>query len=235
MQLLRKENDPLNSLIGRSFNEKSKFQAEKILSEIHSRAQSRTVSKTALCYILDKDEIKGVGGSTLMKTKDGKIVSNLILDNFGVWLAAIFRKNVGGNLAITMPDDGGVIRNVHIYNLSPLFNSGLGNSGSALKVGSGTTAPTRSDFEIETDFVASPENLDFALGSSPTYFSGPGNFQSAGSIIAGGSGTVNESVHELIFNAQAVQRTFTIFRDIITPAQAFLAGQTIALSYTIQL
>ncbi len=33
--LLKEKNDTLKSLIGKSYNEKSKFEAEKILTEIH--------------------------------------------------------------------------------------------------------------------------------------------------------------------------------------------------------
>ena len=47
--LLREENDLLNSLIGQSFNQRTKFEAEKILTEIHSKAQDRSIGKMALC------------------------------------------------------------------------------------------------------------------------------------------------------------------------------------------
>ena len=93
--LLRTENDLLNSLIGQSFNQRTKFEAEKILTEIHSKAQDRSIGKMALCYIVDKNEIKGVGGSTLLKDKNDKIISNLILDQFGILLAGMFK---GGTL-----------------------------------------------------------------------------------------------------------------------------------------
>jgi len=63
---LRKANDSLNSLIGQSFNQKSKFEAEKILAEIHSVAQDRLVGKKALCYVHDKGEIKGIWRQLLL-------------------------------------------------------------------------------------------------------------------------------------------------------------------------
>jgi len=87
MILLRKENDDLKCLISQSFNEKNKFEAEKILNEIHSKAENRMIGKKALCYIVKNGIIRGVGGSTLMMDKNGKIVSNLILDQLGGFLA----------------------------------------------------------------------------------------------------------------------------------------------------
>jgi len=73
--LLRKENDLLNSLRGKSYNERTKFEASKILNEIHKQADRYCMEK-ALCYVLDKGEIKGVGGSSLMQhKKTGEIVS----------------------------------------------------------------------------------------------------------------------------------------------------------------
>jgi len=209
---------------------------KKILTEIHSKAQGRSIGKMALCYVLDNNEIKGVGGSTLLKDKKRKIISNLILDQFGIWLAGIFRKNVGGNTSIILKDNTDTNRTVNIYGDLNNFNRGLGTTGSALKVGSGNTAPARTDFGIETPFVTTPESLNFALGANPIYSSGLANFKTAGIITAGGAGTINESVHEMIWRDSALSnRVFTIFRDIISPAVPFIAGQSIALEYTIQL
>ena len=59
--LLKQENDLLNSLIGQSFNQRTKFEADKILKEIHKQADKYSMEK-AMCYVIDKGEIKGVGG-----------------------------------------------------------------------------------------------------------------------------------------------------------------------------
>jgi len=234
--LLRKENDLLNSLIGQSFNQKTKFESYKILKEIHSKAQDRSIGKMALCYIVDKNEVLGVGGSSLMKNKKtGKIVSNLILDNFGEWLGAIFKTTITGNRSTTLITEVGGSEFVQEYG-GTLFNNGGTGFGSTLQVGSGSTPPARTDFFVETPFGTAPENFRFAGISNPVYNSGLGNFKLSATINAGGAGTINESILMMQWdNTSSALKTFTLFRDIISPAQSFIVGKTIALEYTIQL
>jgi len=234
--LLRKENDSLNSLIGESFNQKTKFEAEKILDEIHCKAESRMIGKKALCYIVDNLEIKGVGGSTLLKhKKTEKIISNLILDQFGIFLAQFFGRITTGSRNVTIKDFLGVNQTVGVYRTAQSFNV-LSNVGIFVKVGSGSTVPARTDFKIETSFGTTPEDVGFVATSDPVFSSGLGNLKYAAIITAGGSGTINESTLGSQWqNIFAVAKGFTLFRDIISPSQAFIAGQTIALEYTVQL
>ena len=233
--LLRTENDLLNSLIGQSFNQRTKLEAYKILTEIHSKAQDRSIGKMALCYIVDKNEVLGVGGSTLLKDKNGKIISNLILDNFGIFLAGIFKAFLGGTKTVllrstTVPNEA-----VNTYG-GNLFGITAVNFGSFLQVGSGSTPPSRSDFNIETAFGTAPESVALTGVSDPVFNSGLGNFKYSVSIQAGGAGTINESVSFLKFTTNVFNfRSFAMFRDIISPSASFIAGQTIALEYTIQL
>jgi len=239
--LLRDSNYLLESLIGKSFNEKSKFEAGKILDEIHSKAQSRFISKRALCFILDKNEIISVGGSTLIKDKKtGEIVSNLILDQCGIWLASLFKKTDGSIVAMPLiKDTGGANRNFFSYGNNtarPWNNSGLGSLGMQLRIGSSSTTPTRLDFKIASPFVTAPESLVFNAVTNPVWNSGLGNFKYIASITAGGSGTINESIllGNWLDNSDTV-RKLALFRDIISPASSFVIGQSIALEYTIQL
>jgi len=237
--LMRKENDLLNSLIGQSFNEKSKFEAYKILKQIHKQADQYSMEK-ALCYIVDIGEIKGVGGSSLMKNKKtGEIVSDLVLDQFGNFLAGITKNFAGGVRTAILKNNAGALRTLEIYTTSNVANfnrTTIGARGALIQVGSGSTPPARTDFKIETVFGTAPESALFNAPSSPVYNSGLGNFKYNASISAGGSGTINESIlsYSWVLN-NANQEIFTAFRDIISPAQAFIAGQTIALEYTIQL
>jgi len=236
--LLRNENDLLNSLIGQSFNQKSKFEAEKILDEIHSKAESRLIGKKALCYVVDKNEILGVGGSTLLRDKHGKIVSNLILDNFGLLLAGLFNGFVvpAPNLVVGLTNDSGGATNILMFdgnNWNSLPSSGT--AGAVHKVGSGTTAPDRTDFDIETAFGSAPESGD-SDSSDPVFVSALGRFKSVSEIIAGGAGTIRESVLKIKTRNQAGGSTpFTYFRDIISPEVPFVAGNIIILEYTMQL
>jgi len=231
--LLRKENDLLNSLIGQSFNQKSKFEAEKILDQIHSKTESRSIGKKALCYIIDNGEIKGVGGSTLIKDKNGKIVSNLILDNFGIWLAGLFK---GGNFSntVALKDLSDVAHAIRIYGTSVFFNEAV-TFRMLLFVGSGTNVPARTDFFVQTSFATAPESGGLEC-SVPVYNLANSNFKNLATITAGGSGTINESVFSSFWRDTAnVSRQFSLFRDIISPGQAFVVGQTISLEYTVQL
>ena len=239
--LLRKENDLLKSLIGKSFNEKSKFEAENILDEIHSKAESRMMGKKSLCYIVDQNEIKGVGGSTMMKDKNGKIVSNLVLDQLGKFMAGIFDKSILANRTVSLKDAGGGTFSYSTYSdigFPQKFNltSGvpLSEQGVKLQVGQGTTPPVRTDFDLETDFATVPENALFAV-TTPVWNSSLGNFKDTGSIVAGGSGTINESILAMIWRTTTgVVKTLILYRDIISPGQSFIAGQSIALEYTSQ-
>jgi len=237
--LLRKENDLLNSLIGQSFNQKSKFEAYKILKQIHKQADQYSMEK-ALCYIVDKGEIRGVGGSSLMKNKKtGQIVSDLILDQFGIWLAGIFSKDTGVTKNVIMKQESGANETVSIYTNSNVNNfnrTTSSNKGCLIQIGQSSTPPARTDFKISTAFVTAPESIRFNAVLDPVFNSGLGNFKYISSIIAGGSGTINESI--LLSDwvvIGAIDKIFTLFRDIISPGQAFIAGQSIALEYTIQL
>jgi len=238
MIVLRKENDLLNSLIGKSFNQKSKFEAEKILNEIHSKAQDRSIDKKALCFVLDKKEIMGLGGSTLMKDKDGKIISNLILDQFGVWLAGLFSFQSASQRNITIKSTGGINKTVAVYTAGTFFGTLQGGLtvGAKIQVGQGSTSPTRADFTIETPFGTAPESAAFVAPSNPVYNSGLGNFKYSSTINAGGAGTISESI--LTARWRDIGLTidnYILFRDIISPSVTFISGQTIALEYTVQL
>jgi len=237
--LLRKENDLLNSLIGQSLNQKSKFEAEKILNEIHLKAQSRLIGKKALCYVTDKNEIKGVGGSTLLQDpKTGQIVSNVILDQFGIFLAGIFKRRTGGANTVSIKDITNASQTLNIWNSSATFclASPVSGVGYEVQVGSGTTVPARTDFNIETAFGTSPESLKFSAVSNPVWNSGQGSFKYAATISAGGSGTINETIQLALKATAAVGiKTFAVFRDSISPGVAFVASDTITVEYTIQM
>jgi len=236
--LLRKENDLLNALIGKSYNQKSKLEAGKILAEIHSKGQSRLFDKRALCFIVDKNEIKGVGGSTLLKDKKtGKIISNLILDQWGLITAGIFRPLSTAISTITVNDNNGNPVGVNVRTGGTFFLAVVGGIpvGSRLQVGASSTSPLRTDFAVNTPFVTAPEMNAFTT-STPVWSSGVGTFKTAGLITAGGSGTVRESILLQQWRDAGVgTRNYTLFRDLISPALGFGIGQSIALEYTVQM
>ncbi len=236
--LLRKENDLLNSLIGQSFNQRSKFEADKILNEIHSKAESRFIGKSVLCYVHDKGEIKGVGGSSLLQNKKtGEIISNLILDNFGEILSG-YPTLVGTSARLIFANDtGGASRGFNIRNpFATYLNTALSGLGWQLRIGSGSTPPVRTDFNIETPFGTAPESGFFAITSNGIYNSGLGNIKYFGGIGAGGAGTISESTTTGVLRDQfGTGRLIQLFRDIISPSVSFILAQSIVLEYTIQL
>ncbi len=236
MQLLRKENDLLNALIGQSFNEKSKNEAYKILQEIHLDAKHRSVDKKALCYAVNKGEITGVGGSTMMQNeKTGRIESNLIMNNFGVWLAKVFKGGTLAGTATPIVDNTNVARAWNIYRSVSFHYNDFVAQRVLLRIGSGTTVPTRTDFDVEIPFVTSPESLFFE-STIPVYDLINFSFKNAGSVTTNGSGTVNEAVLALVArDTTNLSRTFLFYRDIISPAVPFIIGQTVALEYTTQI
>ena len=235
--LLRKENDLLNSLIGQSFNQRTKFEADNILKEIHKQADQYSMEK-AICYVMDKGEIKGVGGSSLMQNKKtGEIVSDLILDQFGVLLAGVLSKFTGVDKIIQLKSKTGALINLRAIGAGTTFpQTGFGGIGNSFQIGSGSTSPARTDFDIETAFGTAPENTNMFPATDPVFNSGLGNFKMVASITAGGVGTINESIWIGRFlNTSNATNEYAFFRDVISPAVPFVAGQTIALEYTIQL
>lgn len=235
--LLKKENDLLNSLIGQSFNERTKLEAYKIIKEIHKQADQYSMEK-ALCYVVDKGEVKGVGGSTLMKDKKtGEIVSDLILDQFGVLFAGVLSKFQVADKIIQLKNTSGALINLKPIGTPTTFAQlGFGGIGNRFQIGSGSTPPVRQDFNIETAFGTAPESGLMSPATDPVFNSGLGNFKMIASITAGGAGTINESVWiGTWLNSANATNQYAMFRDIISPAVAFVAGQTIALEYTIQL
>jgi len=235
--LLRKENDLLNSVIGQSFNQRTKFEADKILKEIHKQADQYSMEK-AICYVIDKGEIKGVGGSSLMQNKKtGEIVSDLVLDQFGVLFAGVLSRLKGVDKIIQLKSKTGALVNLKALGTGTTFPQiGFGTIGSTFQIGSGSTPPARTDFDIETAFGTAPENTNMLPATDPVFNSGLGNFKMSASINAGGAGTINESIWigRFLSTANATNE-YTLFRDSISPAVPFIAGQTIALEYTIQL
>ncbi len=231
---MREMNRPLDALKGQSFNAKSKHEAEKILQEIHSIARRRTIGKNVLCYIHTDGEIKGVGGSTLLKDGDGKFHSNLILNNFGLWLSQILKGTFAETTA-NLIDRTGTSRNIRCIVTSTMFNDSTFQTAK-LHVGTGITAPARDDFFIETPLSTAPESGFFPPIPTSVYDPVNFNFKNVGSVNAGGSGTVNEAIMAMLWlDNIATSRDIVLYRDIISPGQAFTIGETIALEYTTQI
>ena len=179
--------------------------------------------------ISDRDIIKGISQSK---------PNNLILDNFGIWLAGFFRAPVAATKIINLNDSGGTPRAIHVWeqpNAANLFNVDPSDKiGSLLQVGAGTTAATRADENVETAFGTAPEDDVFDSG---TGVYAVGTISLSGALTAGGAGTINETClfGAWVYGAGSVLANFLLFHDILVSGEAFVLGNTITVAYTINL
>lgn len=225
-------NQWLESLNGRTFTDRTLAQAQKYLMEQKMRylGYKPTLSEIAVVSILDPRDrsILGMGGSR---------PDDLVLDQFGTLLAGLIRAPVIGSKTISLKGDDGTTNTFAVYgNLTGgtyIFNPSGYTVGTKIKVGSGTTAPARANFQLETAFATAPESGYFNTGDG-SYAAGIIN--ASGSITAGGSGTINETILAYdITNSNGVVKTIVLFRDAISPGKAFVAGQLINVAYTVNL
>jgi len=237
--LLKEKNDSLNSLIGKSYNQKSKFEAEKILTEIHKGYFSSWSKALVYCIEPKTNEILGVGGSSLFQNKKTKrIHSDLIMDNFGEFWKALFTFTVSSVQLAVMKSDDGVLASYQLY-LPSASGVGYNNQfGVRIQIGSSSVI-ARTDFKITTPFGNSPESLQLNILGTSTYQSGTGKIIGINTTFSptGGSGTVSESA---LFGVMGVgstgsQRRVLMAHDAISPPVPFTSGKIITVSYTWQL
>ncbi len=165
---------------------------------------------------------------------------DLILNNFGNWIAGIFRAPSTGNMDVTLTSVTPTARSVPIYKaqFSSLYafnayaqNQFAGALGMQMQVGSGVTPAARANTKIETAFGTAPESGRF--GASNAGYGG-GTMSISGSTGAGGAGTVNETGLFAVWNyGYGLSDTFMLFHDILGVGVAFVAGNTLLVSYSI--
>jgi len=239
--LLKEKNDSLNSLIGQSFNEKSKLEAEKILTEIHKGYFSSWSKSLVYCIEPKTNEILGVGGSSLFyDNKRKRIHSDLLLDNFGIFLRAWFTFTPSGvNSIATMKTDDSTFQCFAIYELAQAVFSYNQVFGMRIRIGSSSVI-ARSDFNVTTPFASAPESDLTNILATSTYQSSTGKIIgiSTGISPTGGSGTVRESglFAGLSFTGSGgAQKRVMMAHDAISPVVPFTVGKQIVVNYTWQL
>lgn len=162
------------------------------------------------------------------------VAEDLILDNFGFFLAGLIRTPINAQTTFVMVDVTGANMTFGVGGTYPFCHT---NSiyGTWLQVGTGTTPAARGDYIIETAFGTAPENARF--GSSPGgYGAGSGSLSFSGAVSAGGSGTVNEQGFFMQgFNTSQQNKIVMWFHDILGSGVAFVAGNTINASYGVTL
>jgi len=166
---------------------------------------------------------------------------NLILDNFGLLLAGLIsHHDVTTTTHVGLVDDGGVSRDVAVATYRPettdhyvFVHTSGSDIGGHMRIGSGTTAPARGDYGIETPFTVAPESDYFDAG---TGVYSAGTITISGSITAGGSGTINEAGFFFkLRDAASLLRIIMLFHDAISPGVSFSAGDPITVEYSISL
>lgn len=216
---------------GYTFKQKVIDDCQKILVENKMKIlgyQPRPSETALVCVTSEKTkgEIKSIGGSE---------PHDLIGNNFGIWWAGMAGAN---NAIIVLRDSANGARNYKSRGttFNP-YNFALSMPfGSRIQVGSGTTAPARSDFFIESPFISAPESQGKATPNGG-YNSGLGQVSVGATIGAtGSSGTVAESMLSGIWvDVANIDRQILLFHDAISPTVSFISAQFINVNYIIQL
>jgi len=245
--VIPKQNEWLQDLIGKSYNQKLIHQAAKKLFIKHGLETGLPGLAKAIVTVTDTKtkEILGIGGSSILENiKTGKRIADITTDNWGRWFAGLMVPV--NNLSRSFAGDqiNGATESLRAYlpaaASSTAFNftsfAGPINIGSEVQVGSGTSAPARTDVNIETNFGSAPENGRISTVAA-LYDQPSGSLSTVNPIgPTGGTGTVSEAGFFFVwhrFLGSAILR-YLHFHDSISPGVSFIAAQTITLTYTIQ-
>lgn len=163
-------------------------------------------------------------------------INNLIMDNFGKWLAIWFRSPISGQNTVVLKDITDTNRNVICYDNQQNFNQFNVDAadilGTSIQIGSGSTPATRADVNVETAFIVAPEDALFDTGNGAY---GAGGIAIVGAIVAGGAGTIAEVCLFAQWTWTDTLASFLLFHDILGATEAFVLGDTITATYTINL
>lgn len=236
--VLGSKNDKLKDLIGLSYNQRTKFEAIKILQEIHKEFYPGMGKAVVTCIDPNSKEILGIGGSSLLQDKKtGRIFSDLISDNFGEYFAPFFRPAANLDVDAILQDDANVARTIRIWRQAGIqYNRVI---GTRLQVGQGISAPARIDFGIETPFTnGGVEDTIISVVGTSAYTSATGKITaiSANFSPTAGTGTVTETVMFSVWRDTGdVTHNFLLAHDAISPGVQFLAAKSIVVDYEWQL
>jgi len=244
--VIPKQNQWLHDLIGKSLKQSIIHKALEDLYDEH-RVICRPGLAKAIVTVSDTKtkEILSIGGSSILENiKTGKKISDITNRNFANFIAPFGRSPVNANSNGNWFRRSGASSGVRVINTAngtaELFNETSNATeflvGSSLQVGSGTTAATNTDTNIETAFGSSPEDSVFGLGGSP-YNVGLNQINGSAGIVAGGAGTVNESAWHFFSTGSSfaeLNKSYMLFHDSISPGVAFIATQTITVTYLLQ-
>lgn len=227
-------NEYLNQFKGDTINDRIVKDSTNYLLEEKLRVTEKNPNEVSLVSVLDPKtkEIISIGGST---------PNDLILDAFGLLLqehnrVAGFAPPIDSALVFKAID--GIARVFRMVSASPQvsYNSPLGTRGGQIKIGQGITAPARTDFDIETPFVTSPESL-LTNVTAPFYDNTLFQIQFFSSLQAGGSGSISEIGFFCLWRdlTTGATRSYMLAHDLISPSVSFIANQIITMNWVWQL
>jgi len=152
---------------------------------------------------------------------------DLILDQFGVWLAGLIRPvpGVGVDKSVTMKDITNTSRTVKVYASTAWFNTNT--AGTKVGVGSSSQSPARTDYNLISQ-LGTLENT-----SDGVWTSADGKIVFTGSILLSAGGTVREVGFFGYWYYVSALGTFMLFRDTISDV-VIAAGKYAHVEYTIQ-
>ncbi len=218
-------NEYLTQFKGETINDRITKDCSKFLHE------NKKLSPSEACLIQVCDpktkEILGIGGSE---------PSDLFLTFLGEFWEFFWRVPFSGGLTNQYTDTSNILRTVQMQGVGGgFFPYSQGSTGTGFQVGSGSTAPARTDIGIENPFITSPESGILPTGNG-FYDSVLGTISASTLIVAGGSGTISEAVAIWKINTTAnVGRFFAWARDLISPSVSFVPANTITITWTWQL
>ena len=201
--------------------------AARRLKEVREEIPCGLTDFTHVASIDCKGRIRDIGFSP---------AGDLILDNFGQFLSGWFGYPGAytSNIVVrTLYDTTNAARSVYVKGCASSSSTNWSycssSAGILFQMGSGSTAPARSDYNIQTNLGNAPENTTF-LPADSSYASGL--ITEAGVVVAGGSGTVREAGVFMRVKAPSTLYNFMLFHDQVTPV-TYVAGdrltQTLSL------
>lgn len=228
-------NEYLNQFKGKTINDRIVKDSSNYLLEEKLKENKKIPNEVSLVTVIDPKtkQIISIGGS---------IPNDLITDAFGLMWSQHNRVVVGGTVDFGgLIAEDGVSRTIRLINVgTPVntrYNEGnLPNAGGQVKIGQGITAPVRTDFDIETPFVTTPESLPVNV-SPPIYDNVLNQITFFTLQVAGGSGIISEIGFFLLWRdlTTGVTRRYLIAHDLVSPTVSFVVGQSIAVNWTWQI
>jgi hypothetical protein len=217
----------LKSYVGKTWNRKTELDLDKFRFENRMRQFSlQPLNCVVVCNNQSKNEIKGIG---VNKPHD------LIMDNFGIYFASLFKVVNNTLVQISIKNVAGTSRNLSIWTATATtayYNAINANKGCKLKIGEGGAAVLRTQTALNNDFDAGNE-ANYISISTNTYNSAVGVATYQGVVIASNSGDILESGFFMDWyqTSTGAVETFMMSREILNEAIPFVSGDPILVKY----